>query len=150
MNFLERNLRHVQENPALGFNQPGTLEISREALQEVLVNALVHRDYLINASIKLFVFSDRVEIMSPGILPNSLTIDAVRLGVSVPRNSVLLSHAQYVMPWRRTPWRFQSDGTDEAAMNDLPAKASMSPIPAMSSRPPMNWREASFMERSTH
>jgi dTDP-4-dehydrorhamnose 3,5-epimerase len=99
MNFLDRNLRHVQANPALGFNQVGVLEVSREALQEVLVNALVHRDYLINASIKLFVFSDRVEIMSPGILPNSLSIEAVRLGVSVPRNSVLLSHAQYVMPY---------------------------------------------------
>jgi predicted HTH transcriptional regulator len=99
MNFLERNLRHVQENPAEGFNQPGILEISRDALQEVLVNALVHRDYLINASIKLFVFSDRVELMSPGILPNSLTVEAVKMGVSVPRNSVLLSHAQYVMPY---------------------------------------------------
>ncbi|MEI6387966.1 MAG: RNA-binding domain-containing protein [Spirochaetota bacterium] len=99
MTFLERNLRHVQGNPALGFNQVGMLEVSREALQEVVVNALVHRDYLINASIKLFVFSDRVEIISPGILPNSLSIEAVRLGVSVPRNSVLLSHAQYVMPY---------------------------------------------------
>ncbi|MFZ4616379.1 MAG: RNA-binding domain-containing protein [Rectinemataceae bacterium] len=99
MTFLERNLRHVQGNPALGFNQVGVLEVSREALQEVVVNALVHRDYLINASIKLFVFSDRVEIISPGILPNSLSIEAVRLGVSVPRNSVLLSHAQYVMPY---------------------------------------------------
>ena len=99
MNFLDRNLRHIQGDPALGFNQLGTLEISRDALQEVMVNALVHRDYLINASIKLFVFSDRVEIQSPGILPNSLTIEAVSLGVSVPRNSVLLSHAQHVMPY---------------------------------------------------
>ena len=89
INFLDRNLRHIQGNPALGFNQLGTLEISLNALQEVMVNA----------SIKLFVFSDRVEIQSPGILPNSLTIEAVSLGVSVPRNSVLLSHAQHVMPF---------------------------------------------------
>ncbi|MFZ4854791.1 MAG: ATP-binding protein [Desulfuromonadaceae bacterium] len=99
MNFLERNLRHVQGNEKEGFNQPGILEISREALQEIVVNALVHRDYLVNSSIKLFIFADRVEIHSPGTLPNSLTIDAVKQGVSVPRNSVLLSHAQYVMPY---------------------------------------------------
>jgi predicted HTH transcriptional regulator len=99
MSFLERNLRHVQENLHEGFNQPGVLEISREALQEVVVNALVHRDYLVNSSIKLFIFADRVEIHSPGTLPNSLTVESVKMGVSVPRNSILLSHAQYVMPY---------------------------------------------------
>jgi len=97
--FLERNLRHLQNDKDQGFNQPGSLEISREALQEILVNALVHRDYLVNASVKLFIFSNRVEIQSPGTLPNSLTIETVKLGVSVPRNSVLLSHAQFVMPY---------------------------------------------------
>lgn len=99
MSFLERNLRHVQGNQNQGFNQPGVLEISREALQEVVVNALVHRDYLVNSSIKLFIFADRVEIHSPGTLPNSLTVESVKMGVSVPRNSILLSHAQYVMPY---------------------------------------------------
>jgi predicted HTH transcriptional regulator len=99
MSFVERNLRHVQSTASGGFNQPGSLEISREALQEIIVNALVHRDYLVNSSIKLFIFSDRVEIHSPGTLPNSLTIEAVKMGVSVPRNSILLSHAQYVMPY---------------------------------------------------
>lgn len=99
MSFLERNLSHLQAKGTQGFNQTGVLEISREALQEVVVNALVHRDYMVNASIKLFVFADRVEIHSPGTLPNSVTIEAVKLGVSVPRNSVLLSHAQYVMPY---------------------------------------------------
>lgn len=99
MSFLERNLRHLQASEEGGFNQSGVLEISREALQEVIVNALVHRDYLVNAAIKLFLFADRLEIHSPGTLPNSLTIDAVKMGVSVPRNSVLLSHAQYIMPY---------------------------------------------------
>jgi len=99
MSFLDRNLRYVQANPSGGFNQSGTLEIPRDALQEVMVNALVHRDYLINASIKLFVFSDRVEIQSPGTLPNSLTVEAAKMGVSVARNSILMSHAQYLVPY---------------------------------------------------
>lgn len=99
MGFLDRNLRHIQANPETGFNQPGVWEIPRDAVQEVLVNALVHRDYLVNASIKLFLFDDRLEVHSPGTLPNSLTVESVRLGVSVPRNSVLLSHAQYLLPY---------------------------------------------------
>jgi predicted HTH transcriptional regulator len=53
----------------------------------------------VNASVKLFIFADRVEIHSPGTLPNSLTVESVKMGVSVPRNSILLSHAQYVMPY---------------------------------------------------
>jgi ATP-dependent DNA helicase RecG len=55
---------------------------------------------LVNSSIKLFIFADRIEIHSPGTFPNSLTDETVKMGVSVPRNSVLLSHAQqYVMPY---------------------------------------------------
>jgi predicted HTH transcriptional regulator len=99
MSFLDRNLRHVPRADAEGFNEPGDLEVSRVALQEIVVNALVHRDYLVNSSIKLFIFADRVEIHSPGTLPNSLTIEAVKMGVSVPRNSILLSHAQCLMPY---------------------------------------------------
>ncbi|MFH0825552.1 MAG: RNA-binding domain-containing protein, partial [Pseudomonadota bacterium] len=98
MAFAVRNLRRVPE-PGLGFNQPGVPEVPAEALSEVLVNALVHRDYMVNASVKLFIFVDRVEVHSPGTLPNNITVDAVRLGVSVPRNSILLSHAQFVLPY---------------------------------------------------
>lgn len=98
MGFLHRNLRRLPA-PGAGFNQPGELEIAPDALSELLVNAFVHRDYLVNASVKLFVFADRVEIHSPGTLPNNLTVATVRLGVSVPRNSVLLSHAQFVLPY---------------------------------------------------
>ena len=36
----------------------------------LLVNALVHRDYLISAPIRLFIFDDRIGIISPGTLPN--------------------------------------------------------------------------------
>lgn len=98
MAFARRNLRHTPD-PAEGFNQPGNIEIPSEALSEILVNALVHRDYLVNASVKLFIFADRVEIHSPGTLPNNLTVDAVRLGVSTARNPILHSHAQFVLPY---------------------------------------------------
>ena len=48
------------------------------AVFEVLVNAVVHRDYSISGSkIRLHMFADRIEIFSPGSLPNSLTRDGL-------------------------------------------------------------------------
>jgi len=52
-----------------------------EALREALVNAVVHRDYAITGSKILFeVFAGRVEVTSPGALPNHMTADSVRAG----------------------------------------------------------------------
>jgi hypothetical protein len=69
--FVMRNLRKVQAGR--GVNSPGVPEIPPVAFEELLVNALVHRDYLISAPIRLFIFDDRIEIISPGTLPNNLT-----------------------------------------------------------------------------
>jgi predicted HTH transcriptional regulator len=98
LNFVQRNLRMLPDSSS-GFNQPGNPEIRMEAVSELLVNALVHRDYFVNASVKLLIFEDRIELQSPGVLPNSLTVENIRVGISVPRNSILLSHAQFVLPY---------------------------------------------------
>ena len=95
--FLNRNLRKIQKEKS--FNTPGVLEIPVPVLEELLVNALVHRDYFINSSIKLFIFDDRVEIISPGKLPNSLTIENIKSGISVARNPIIHSTAQYILPY---------------------------------------------------
>ncbi len=58
-----------------------------------MVNALVHRDYLIDAPVRIFMFDDRVEIISPGHLPNHLTVAKIRAGNSVIRNPILVSFA---------------------------------------------------------
>ncbi|MCH4564982.1 putative DNA binding domain-containing protein, partial [Halomonas sp. EGI 63088] len=63
MAFIKRNLHHVQGDR--GFNTLGQLEIPEDAFEELLVNALIHRDFLVSATIRLFVFADRVEIISP-------------------------------------------------------------------------------------
>ena len=55
-------------------------------LRELLVNAIAHRDYTIQAPIRLFIFDDRVEIRSPGQLPNTITLESILLGVHVLRN----------------------------------------------------------------
>ena len=63
------------------FNSKGKLEINKEVLTELIVNALIHRDYYINSSIKIFMFYDRVEIISPGKLTNSLTVEKIKNGI---------------------------------------------------------------------
>jgi len=62
------------------------------------VNALVHRNYYIQSAIRIFIFDDRVEIISPGTLPNTLTIENVKAGISMGRNPILYSNAPYILP----------------------------------------------------
>ena len=96
--FIKRNLRRVQGDQ--GFNSPGILEVPEVALQELLVNALVHRDYFTSASIRILVFRDRIEIISPGHLPDSLSIDDIRHGKTNRRNPTLSEHAFRILPYR--------------------------------------------------
>lgn len=97
MNFLKNNLSHVQGDGS--FNQAGVLEIEEKALEEAVVNALLHRDYSKNAVIRLLIFKDRVEIISPGSLPNHLTIDNILNGNSVIRNPTIVSYATKILPY---------------------------------------------------
>lgn len=98
MAFIKRNLRHVQGEQS--FNSPGKLEVPEDVFEELLVNALVHRDYFIIAPIRLLIFSDRVEIISPGHLPNHLDTEQIRYGLSNLRNPALASHAFHLLPYR--------------------------------------------------
>ena len=96
--FITRNLHRLQAGQ--GVNSLGKLEIPEIALQEVLVNALIHRDYFISAPIRILMFTDRVEIISPGHLPNHLTVEQIRFGLSNMRNPIIASHATRQMPYR--------------------------------------------------
>lgn len=65
------------------------LEIPPEALREIIVNAIVHRNYHIASPIKIAVYDDRVEIISPGNFPGPIIADKVNVGVSYIRNAVI-------------------------------------------------------------
>lgn len=66
------------------------LEIPKEAIREIIINAIVHRDYDSKASVQIDVFTDRVEIMNPGGLPDELTDDDLfKEHLSVPVNPFL-------------------------------------------------------------
>jgi hypothetical protein len=82
-----------------GFNTLGQLEIPEQALEELLVNALIPRDYFTSASIRLMVFANRVEIISPRHLPDSLSTDSIRHGATNRRNPTLTEHAVNILPY---------------------------------------------------
>jgi len=98
MSFILANIRHVQAGQSV--NSTGKPEIPRIVFEEFITNALIHRDYFISAPVKLFVFSDRIEIVSPGHLPNNLTIEHIKNGNSNNRNPVIASFARHVLPYR--------------------------------------------------
>jgi ATP-dependent DNA helicase RecG len=95
--FIISNLRHVQGEQ--GVNSAGQPEIPKPVIEELVANALVHRDYFISAPVRVFVFRDRVEIISPGTLPNNLTVENIKSGNSNSRNPILTSFAYNVIPY---------------------------------------------------
>lgn len=97
MDFFTRNLRHIQVGKE--FNSQGVLEIPYISLVEFTVNALVHRSLNATAPIRIFIFDDRVEIHSPGILPNGLSVDDIVVGTSMPRNMFLFTNAIHLLPY---------------------------------------------------
>lgn len=86
--FVQRHMR-VNADKALGrVDRP---QYSHRAVFEGIVNAVAHRDYsMSNARIRLHLFLDRLELSSPGALPNSLSIESMS-EVSVPRNELITS-----------------------------------------------------------
>lgn len=98
MGFFNTYLYHTQQGQ--NFNSLGILEISVIALEELLQNALTHRDYSKNSSIKMLIFDNRVEIVSPGALPNSLTVENIKMGNAVVRNNLVVSFSSKLMKYR--------------------------------------------------
>lgn len=88
LDFVKRNTRVVVE--AQGGRRIERPAYPHDALREGLVNALIHRDYLLTSTdVELAVYSDRLEIVSPGRLPNGVTPDRMRLGTRAARNQLL-------------------------------------------------------------
>ena len=98
ISFISMNIRHKQGKKSV--NSPGEAEIPKIVLEELIANALIHRDYFITAPIRIFVFSNRVKIISPGHLPNNLTIPNILSGISNIRNPILASFATKLLPYR--------------------------------------------------
>ena len=98
MNFINTNLPKQQTGKS--FNSQGKALVSKIVLEELLTNALTHRDYLKDSPIRIFIFNDRIEIKSPGKLPNNLTIKNIEHGVAIQKNPILCAHISTILPYK--------------------------------------------------
>lgn len=88
LTFTRRNMQVAARKTPARIDMP---QYSEKAIFEAVVNAVVHRDYSIRGSrIRLSMFSDRLEIQSPGALPSSLTLESMMLRQAT-RNEIIAS-----------------------------------------------------------
>lgn len=82
---------HLLEKHSIKDFEPETYqEIPLTALRELVVNSIAHRDYTISAPNRILIFSNRIEIHSVGVLPNTVNIESVKVGGShVLRNPTI-------------------------------------------------------------
>ncbi len=94
--LVEQAVAFVRHNtPVTAYLEDGARRVEvptypERAVREATVNALIHRDYLLTGTdIELVVYQDRLEIISPGKLPNGVTPEGIRIGVRSNRNQLL-------------------------------------------------------------
>ena len=72
-------------------------QIPMLVLREAIANAVIHRDYsIVGAEIQLLLFEERLEVHSPGALPNTVTIENMKVGKSVSRNPQLTRYFENI------------------------------------------------------
>jgi ATP-dependent DNA helicase RecG len=65
-------------------------DLSPEAVREAVINAFVHRDWTRPGNVEVTLYRDRMEIISPGALPNNVTVERMKQGLRIPRNPILI------------------------------------------------------------
>ena len=125
--FVRRNTT-VNAKLVDGARREERWDYPEEAVREAVVNALVHRDYLLSGTdIELSVYSDRLEIISPGRLPNGITTERMRIGCRAARNQLLkdtmrdygyLEHMGMGVPRKILKSMRESNGTEPDLTED--------------------------------
>jgi len=88
--FINRNIAVTGQVEEGGARREEVPAYPREAVRESVVNALVHRDYLLSGTnIELSIYEDRMEVVSPGRLPNGITPARMLTGCRAARNSLI-------------------------------------------------------------
>lgn len=82
----------VEEHASVGadFRRGHTWRYPLEAVREIVVNALAHRDWTRFVDVEVDLYADRMEVWSPGALPNSMTLEKMIAGQRSPRNPILV------------------------------------------------------------
>ena len=89
LDFVRRNIE-IEAVISAGGQRIERWDYPLEAVREAVVNAVAHRDYTIAVmDIELAIYSDRLEVISPGRLPNTVTVDKMRAGYRASRNELI-------------------------------------------------------------
>lgn len=133
--LVEQALAFVQRNVAVsgrleegGARREEIPAYPREAVREAIVNALVHRDYLLSSTdIELSIYEDRMEITSPGRLPNGITPTRMLTGCRAARNQLIkdvmrdyryLEHSGMGVPRKIVKCMREHNGTEPVLIED--------------------------------
>jgi ATP-dependent DNA helicase RecG len=83
-------LRLATPSKIEGLKREEKIALPRKVLREALVNAVTHRDYSLHGKIRTFQFDNRLEVISPGGLPNSVTVEKMKVSYSIHRNPLIV------------------------------------------------------------
>ncbi|MBN4064113.1 putative DNA binding domain-containing protein [Dehalococcoides mccartyi] len=132
--IIEQALEFVRRhtNVSASIDEGGTRQeqwdYPPDAIREAIVNAIAHRDYTITVTdIELSIYSDRLEVISPGRLPNTVTVEKMRAGYRASRNELIketLRDYKYLeatglgIPRKIVAGMFDHNGTDPDLIED--------------------------------
>lgn len=133
--LVEQAIAFVQRNTPIGgqLEEGGARRESlpaypAEAIREAIINALVHRDYLLSSTdIELSIYEDRLEITSPGRLPNGITPTRMLTGCRAARNQLIkdvmrdygyLEHSGMGVPRKIVKCMREHNGTEPQLIED--------------------------------
>ena len=126
--FVNRNIAVVGRLEVGGARREEIRAYPVEAVREAVVNALVHRDYLLSSTdIELSIYDDRMEIVSPGRLPNGITPTRMLTGCRAARNQLIkdvmrdyryLEHSGMGIPRKIVKCMREHNGTEPVLIED--------------------------------
>lgn len=96
VDFVMSKLGRSVGTRAAGAAAPVKYEIPEEAVAEIIVNAVAHRDYTFNAAVQVSIFADRIEVWNPGSLPRGLRPEDLAMPHSSEPNNPLIARPLYL------------------------------------------------------
>jgi ATP-dependent DNA helicase RecG len=142
--FIARNTRRAEPIPSGSLRRVPLPEYASTMVRELLINAIAHADYAASGEIvKVFIFDDRIEIYSPGLMLPGMTVEELKRGRSKIRNRAIASVFREVRLMERfgTAWeKIQADleaGYPEPTFDDGSSvfKATLWPHPHFATSP---------------
>ena len=98
--FVLRNIHYGSKIE--GLQRSDSYELPVDCIREMIANAVTHRSYLSPGSVQVAVYDDRLEVTSPGMLFNGLSLESIKRGLSRPRNRAIafaFSYMKIIESW---------------------------------------------------